>query len=225
MGKSDAIVLHFDLQDRGVKARSLLAEIFKQKIASMPLCTVGVGIANKVDIFGGTCLPRGSNRTTLAGLVDTAVIKMLPDSIITSYTTVTLSPDTLANIDPIRRIFHFALYVLIGLLLLCLLLLLTLFYLVPGARIRWFVLSVLLGVSGLLVAGGSLIGKSLFNTLFQTYIIDHIPPNSGIPIETFSVLKTAFYVAFSDAINLSLVLSVILLSVGIFAAVKGKKRL
>lgn len=217
-GTRDTITFTLSLQERAKRAQTLLVTLLTSRLASMPDCAEGVGSPNQVDIFGGTCVPRGSDRAMLAAMADSAATKIVSVEALKRYEHISFSPEATEHTDPIRRIFMVAPYAPLALAVVCALFSLLLFWITPGKRARRIVLAALFLLPGIPLAMGAYAARGMFTDVFHTYVIARIPEQSGIPIETFSVLESAFHVAFNDITGAVLALGLLMTLIGAYFA-------
>lgn len=129
-GKNDKLIVGLNLMSRENEAKEAIADIFKTMVSSLPKCAEGVvGEYEDFDLFSAECLPRNMNIGEMYGIIDNGVAKIIPES--NNFMNL-VEIDAGDNFESTKKIFQMFGYFQVFLSSVLLLIILSVWWLVPG---------------------------------------------------------------------------------------------
>lgn len=206
--ETKTLALNIDLAGRQEAARKALGEIFKKKLATLPVC----GLDNKsinpesFDLFSADCRPAAVPLTEAEALIDKGVASLAP----IPEGQIEIPAKAAANLEPLKLafgIFPKALWIVFGLFLL--ISGLGLFFL--GGRFGGWAWGMIPAIIGAAAIFGSTLAPAAGDIIWEKYIAAKF---GGFPAETASLVRDLFSAAVSG-------LAKTIMANGIIAAAAG----
>lgn len=166
-----------DLVERKSEAQNILSKIFKNKINSLPLCSLSVNVSlEDFDLFNASCWPQNIPKSSAYAMVDSLVSKLplLEQDWMNIKNSNNQSNE---HLERFRKAFQFWPYALMILFIILFILTILIYLLVPSRKGGLFTLGSIFGISGGLVFITGIFIR--FNSSFLLeQIANQIPPES-----------------------------------------------